>query len=93
MNLFNCNNAKIIKDNTIMLMVENIRIIYEINFSLGMVQDITLKSTNYTSFCKITFDTRKGRIIRLECKNFNAEKVKIILEQCFKEQGIQVMNI
>ena len=88
MNLFNCSNVKHTIDNHLYIEVDGIRILYTMNFTPGILEEFALKSTNYNCFCKITFDTRKGKVIRVECSGFKAEKVRDALEECFKEEGI-----
>ena len=87
MKLFNCGNVRA-KDNQFCIEVDGIRVLYTMSFTPGIIQEFVLKSTNYNSMCKIAFDTRKGKVIYVECIGFKADKVKIALEECFKEEGI-----
>lgn len=88
MNLFNCSSVKRTIDNQLYIEIDGIRILYVESSTLGIIQELTLKSTNYNSICKISFDTRKGKVVYVECKGFKADKVKNALEKCFKEEGI-----
>lgn len=90
MKLFNCNKVKSSKENTVVIMVEGINIIYQVNFSFGLIQEIKLNSLNYQSFCEIIIDSRKSKIIKISCKGFNSYKVEKVLEECFKEQGLKI---
>jgi len=87
-NLFNCSNIKLIKDNQLYIEVDRIRVLYTVSFTPGILQEYVLKSTNYNSMCRITFDVRKGKVIHIDCIGFKADKVKVMLEECFKEEGI-----
>jgi len=88
MNLFNCSNVKSTKDGKLYIEVDRIKVFYTVSFTPGTLQEYVLKSTNYNSMCRITFDTRKGKVIHIDCIGFKADKVKVVLEECFKEEGI-----
>jgi len=88
--LFDCNKARLGKENIVVIMVEGIDIIYQINFSFGAIQEIKINSLNYKSFCEILIDSRKSKIIKIGCKGFNSYKVEKVLEECLKEQGFKI---
>ena len=88
MKLFNCGNVKFSEDNELQIKVERIKVVYKASFTPGIIQEYVLKSTNYKSLCKVVFDTRKGKVVHVECIGFKADKVKVALEECFKEEGI-----
>ena len=88
MKLFNCGNVKSTKDNELYVEADKIRIFYTVNLTPGILQEFILNSTNYKSLCKVVFDTRKGKVVHVECVGFKADKVKVALEECFKEEGI-----
>jgi hypothetical protein len=68
--------------------VDNIRILFTMSYNFGPVTEILLKSNNFKANCKILFDTRKEKIISVECYGFKSEKVGKALEECFKEKGL-----
>ncbi|AWR96779.1 hypothetical protein DFR86_03880 [Acidianus sulfidivorans JP7] len=86
--LFNCNNVKCMKTGEFCIEVDNVRIVYSINYNLSIITEILLKSTNFKSVCRILFDTRKGKIIDISCSGFKSDKVKLALEACFKERNL-----
>ena len=86
--MFNCDKAKFINNNQLYIDVDGVRVIYTVNFSLGIVQEIVLKSTNYNSLCRIVFDARKRKVVHLKCTGFNDAKVEKIIRECFKQLGI-----
>lgn len=88
MELFNCGSVKCTKTNEFCIEVDGIRIIYVVSFSGGIVTDFILKSRNYNSSCKVVFDSRKGKVIYVDCTGFKADEVKLALEECFKEQKL-----
>jgi len=88
MKLFNCGNVRLTKDNELHIEVDGIRILYTVTLTPGMLQEFVLKSINYNSMCKIAFDVRKGKVIHVTTIGFKADKVKVALEECFKEEGI-----
>lgn len=92
MKIFNCRNVRHVKGNVISLSVEGINILYDVAFSLSVVQEYTLRGINYASLCKILFDVRKLKVIEIECTGFNAFKVEKALKDCFKEQKIAVVD-
>ncbi|BFH74245.1 hypothetical protein SJAV_21890 [Sulfurisphaera javensis] len=87
-NIFNCGQVKCMKTNEFCIEVDNIRIVYSMSFNFGIITEIQFKSTNYKSMCNIVFDTRKEKIIEVECIGFKADKVKLTLEECFRQEGL-----
>lgn len=88
--IFNCKEVKCTKQGEFCIEVDNMRIFYKQEVSLGIISEILLNSTNFKSKCKISIDTRKGKVIQLECEGFKAEKVKNVIIECLKEQGLTV---
>ena len=68
--------------------MDGIKILYTVSSVPGIIQEIVLKSSYYSSMCKITFDVKKGKVIHVETIGFKADRVKVVLEECFKEEGI-----
>ncbi|ARM75273.1 hypothetical protein [Acidianus manzaensis] len=91
--LFNCGNVKCMKTGEFCIEVDNVRIVYSINYEFGPIIEINLKSTNFKSNCKILFDVRKEKIIDISCYGFKDNKVKLALEGCFKEKNLLYKSI
>jgi len=89
MKIFNCNEIKFSEDdNELYIIVGRIKLVYKISVTPGIIEEYILKSTNYKSLCKIVVDTRKGKIIHIDCVGVENDRVKDIISQCFKEQGL-----
>lgn len=86
--IFNCGAIKCMRNGGFCIEVDGIRIVYTVSFNIGMITEIILKSENYKSNCKIEFDTKKWKVIKVEAIGFKADKVQLALEQCFRERGI-----
>lgn len=87
--IFDCKEIKCTKGGEFCIEVDNIRIFYKQEVSFGIITEIVLNSTNFKSKCKIIIDTRKERVVSLECEGFKAEKVKNIIAECLREQGVK----
>ncbi|TRM78077.1 hypothetical protein DJ532_02370 [Sulfolobus sp. A20-N-F8] len=68
--------------------VDRLRILFEAKVNIGIIVEIILNSINYKLTCKIVFDPRYEKVIETSCIGFKEDKVKYIIQNCFKEKGI-----
>ncbi|AWR93262.1 hypothetical protein [Acidianus brierleyi] len=85
---FNCNSVKCMKSGEFCVEVDNVKITFTLDFTLGPITEISLKSSNYKVNCKILFDSRKEKIISVDCYGFKADKICKSLKECFREKGL-----
>ncbi|MEM4131243.1 MAG: hypothetical protein QXU14_08370 [Metallosphaera sp.] len=86
--LFNCNQVKVMRTGDLSVELDGVRCVYEVKSNLSPVMEITLKSRNYKSECKVLFDVRLDKVVSVSCEGVKQEKVRLTLEECFREKGL-----
>ncbi len=68
--------------------VDRLRILFEVKVNISMIVEIILNSINYKVTCKIVFDPRYEKVMETSCMGFKEDKIKHIIQNCFREKGV-----
>lgn len=61
------------------LTINGIEVTYKVEVKPGVITSVIIKGLNYNSLCTLDIDTRKNRLLSLQCIGFEKDVVKKII--------------